>query len=226
MLGHPPIHDPAGSSLMRGYDPNGFFDEMFEAPGSPRPHYDVLHELLSRLTPAELDERRAAVNASFRNEGIGFTVYGNDEGVERIFPFDLIPRIIPQAEWSVIERGLVQRAVALNHFLDDVYHDQRILRDGQIPVELVLGARHFRREMVGLDVPRGVYAHVIGSDIVRDETGAYLVLEDNLRSPSGASYMLENRQAMKRTFAPLFERYGVLAIDRYPQELLATLESV
>jgi uncharacterized circularly permuted ATP-grasp superfamily protein len=225
MLDQHAIHDPA-PSLMTGYDPDGFFDEMFEAPGRPRPHYDVLHELLSRLTPAQLDERRAAVNASFRNEGIGFTVYGNDEGVERIFPFDLIPRIIPQAEWSVIEQGLVQRAVALNHFLDDVYHGQRILRDGRIPVELVLGARHFRREMVGLDVPRGVYAHVIGSDIVRDETGAYLVLEDNLRSPSGASYMLENRQAMKRTFAPLFERYGVLAIDRYPQELLAMLESV
>jgi uncharacterized circularly permuted ATP-grasp superfamily protein len=226
MLGHPAIHEPASSGLMTGYDPEGFFDEMFEAAGRPRSHYDVLYELLSRLSPAEFDERREAVNASFRNGGIGFTVYGNDEGVERIFPFDLIPRVIPHSEWSVIERGLAQRATALNQFLEDVYHDQRILRNGRIPVELVLGARYFQREMVGLDVPRGVHAHVIGSDIVRDENGEYLVLEDNLRSPSGASYMLENRQAMKRTFAPLFERYGVLAIDRYPQELLATLESV
>jgi uncharacterized circularly permuted ATP-grasp superfamily protein len=227
MLGHQAIHDPAASSsVVQGYDPEGFFDEMYEAPGRPRPHYEVLHEHLSRLTPRQFDERRDAVNASFRSGGIGFTVYGNDEGVERIFPFDLIPRVIPHAEWTVIEQGLIQRSTALNQFLGDVYGDQRILRDGRIPVELVLGARHFQREMVGLKVPRGVYAHVIGSDIVRDETGEYLVLEDNLRSPSGASYMLENRQAMKRTFAPLFERYGVLAIDRYPQELLATLESV
>ena len=226
MLDHSTLEDPTGSSLMEGYDPSGFFDEMFESPGKPREHYRVLHELLSALTPAQFDERRVAVNASFRNEGIGFTVYGNDEGVERIFPFDLIPRVIPQAEWSLIERGLIQRATALNQFLADIYGEQFILRDGRIPAELVLGARHFQREMVGLDVPKGVHAHVIGSDIVRDEKGEYLVLEDNLRSPSGASYMLENRQAMKRTFAPLFERYGVLPIDRYPQELLATLESV
>jgi len=226
MFDQPQLEDPAGSSLMEGYDPRGFFDEMFRAPGKPRAHYQALHDLLSALTPAQFNERRAAVNASFRNEGIGFTVYGNDEGVERIFPFDLIPRVIPQVEWSVIERGLVQRATALNQFLEDIYHDQRILRDGRIPADLVLGARHFQREMVGLSVPKGVYAHVIGSDIVRDERGEYLVLEDNLRSPSGASDMLENRQAMKRTFAPLFERYGVLPIDRYPQELLATLESV
>ena len=220
------LADSAGSSLMEGYDPRGFFDEMFESPGKPRPHYQALHDLLAALTPPQFNERRAAVNASFRSEGIGFTVYGNDEGVERIFPFDLIPRVIPQAEWSLIERGLIQRATALNQFLDDIYHDQHILREKRIPAELVLGARHFQREMVGLNVPKGVYAHVIGSDIVRDENGEYLVLEDNLRSPSGASYMLENRQAMKRTFAPLFERYCVLPIDRYPQELLATLESV
>lgn len=226
MVDQPKTDDRAGTSLMEGYDPRGFFDEMFGAPGQPRPHYEALNALLSALTPAEFNERRAAVNASFRNEGIGFTVYGNDEGVERIFPFDLIPRVIPQAEWSLIERGLIQRATALNQFLEDVYHEQHILREGRIPAELVLGARHFQREMVGVTVPKGVYAHVIGSDIVRDENGDYLVLEDNLRSPSGASYMLENRQAMKRTFAPLFERYGVLPIDRYPQELLATLESV
>jgi uncharacterized circularly permuted ATP-grasp superfamily protein len=163
---------------------------------------------------------------SFLNQGIGFTVYGEEEGLERIFPFDLIPRVIPGEEWSRLEHGLVQRVQALNLFLEDVYHEQRILRDGRIPAELVFGARHFRREMIGVDPPGGVYAHVAGVDIVRDEHGEYLVLEDNLRSPSGASYMLENRTAMKREFAPLYERYGVLAIDQYPQELLAALRAV
>src|SRR5207248_8605378 len=129
-------------------------------------------------------------------------------------------------EWSLLERGLVQRVHALNLFLHDVYHGQRMLRDGRIPAELVFGARHYRREMIGVEPPGGVSAHVAGVDLVRDGDGDYLVLEDNLRSPSGASYMLENRQAMKRVFPPLFERYGVLAVDEYPQELLAALRAV
>jgi uncharacterized circularly permuted ATP-grasp superfamily protein len=217
----PSVFQPGDS-----YDPGGFFDEMFEAPGRPRPHYRVLAELLEGLGVEEFEARRHAVDVSFLNQGIGFTVYGQDEGLERIFPFDLIPRVIPWSEWSGIERGLVQRARALNLFLRDVYHEQRILRDRRLPSELVFGARHFRREMIGVDPPGGVYAHIAGVDIVRDEHGRYLVLEDNVRSPSGASYMLENRAAMKREFAHLFERYGVLGIDRYPQELLAALRSV
>ncbi len=212
--------------LEAGYETGAFFDEMFEAPGKPRPHYQVLAEQLARLTVEEFEERRRAVDDSFLNAGIGFTVYGQDEGLERIFPFDLIPRIIPGDEWAHIERGLIQRVRALNHFLDDVYHDQKILREGLIPAALVFGARHFRREMIGVDPPGGVYAHVAGVDLVRDDNGEYLVLEDNLRSPSGASYMLENRAAMKREFAPLYERYGVLAIEQYPQELLAALRQV
>ncbi|MCW2976753.1 MAG: hypothetical protein JWM06_2034 [Actinomycetia bacterium] len=208
------------------YEPGAFFDEMFEAPGRPRPHYRALAEQLSALSIEEFEDRRHAVDMSFLNQGIGFTVYGQEEGLERIFPFDLIPRVIPGNEWSHIERGLVQRVRALNLFLDDVYHGQRILRDGKIPADLVFGARHFRREMIGVNPPGGVYAHVAGVDIVRDEHGEYLVLEDNLRSPSGASYMLENRAAMKREFAPLFERYGVLGVDQYPQELLAGLRAV
>ena len=208
------------------YEPGAFFDEMFEAPGLPRPHYRVLADQLAGLSVEEFEERRRAVDSSFLNQGIGFTVYGEEEGLERIFPFDLIPRVIPGDEWSHIERGLVQRVRALNLFLADVYHGQRILRDGRIPSELVFGARHFRREMIGVEPPGGVYAHVAGVDIVRDEHGEYLVLEDNLRSPSGASYMLENRAAMKREFAPLFARYGVLPIDQYPQELLAALRAV
>ena len=208
------------------YDTGAFFDEMFEAPGRPRPHYQVLAEQLAALSVEDFEERRRAVDDSFLNAGIGFTVYGQEEGLERIFPFDLIPRVIPGDEWAHIERGLVQRVRALNLFLDDVYHDQKILREGRIPPELVFGARHFRREMIGVDPPGGVYAHVAGVDLVRDASGEYLVLEDNLRSPSGASYMLENRAAMKREFAPLYERYGVLAIEQYPQELLAALRQV
>ena len=208
------------------YDPGPFFDEMFDPSGAPRPHYRVLAEQLAALSVEEFEERRHGVDLSFLNQGIGFTVYGQEEGLERIFPFDLIPRVIPRAEWLHIERGLVQRVQALNQFLHDVYHEQKILRDARIPAALVFGARHFRREMIGVDPPGGVYAHVAGVDIVRDERGDYLVLEDNLRSPSGASYMLENRSAMKREFAPLFERYGVLPIDQYPQELLAALRAV
>jgi uncharacterized circularly permuted ATP-grasp superfamily protein len=208
------------------YDLGAFFDEMFDAPGQARPHYQALAEQLAALSVEEFEQRRHAVDLSFLNQGIGFTVYGEEEGLERIFPFDLIPRVIPQDEWAHVERGLIQRVQALNLFLADIYHGQRILRDGRIPAELVFGATHFRREMIGLNPPTGVYAHVAGVDIVRDEHGEYLVLEDNLRSPSGASYMLENRAAMKREFAPLFARYGVLGIDQYPQELLAALRSV
>jgi uncharacterized circularly permuted ATP-grasp superfamily protein len=208
------------------YALDGFFDEMYDASGEPRTHYAPLAEHLAGLGPDEFEERRHAVQASFVSQGIGFTVYGQDEGLERIFPFDLIPRVIPRDEWDALEQGLIQRVRALNLFLHDVYHEQQILVDGVIPSALVFGALHFRRELLGIDPPGGVYVHVAGIDIVRDAEGTYRVLEDNLRSPSGASYMLENRQAMKRTFAPLFERYGVLGVEHYPQELLAALRAV
>jgi uncharacterized circularly permuted ATP-grasp superfamily protein len=217
--------DPA-KPFGETYDPGAFFDEMYAAIGQPRPHYRELAEELGRLSSDEFEERRRAVELSFVNQGIGFTVYGQEEGNERIFPFDLIPRMIPGAEWDRLERGLIQRVRALNLFLEDIYHDQRIVRDGKIPGELLFGARHFMREMVGIDPPGGVYAHVAGVDVIRDDKGDYLVLEDNLRVPSGASYMLENRAAMKRTFSHLFELHGVAGIDEYPQELLAVLNAV
>jgi hypothetical protein len=211
-----PAHRADPSLIGASYDLGAdFFDEMFEADGRVRAHYAQLHRQLSTLTVEEFEERRRAVDASFLHQGIGFTVYDAEDALERIFPVDLIPRVITRAEWDRIERGLVQRVRALDLFLHDVYHDQRMLRDRRIPVELVLGARHFRREMMGLDPPGGVYAHIAGIDIVRDGDGEYLVLEDNLRSPSGASYMLENRAAMKRTFSQLFERHGVAGIDNY-----------
>jgi len=138
-------------TLHGRYEPGAFFDEMFEASGVPRPHYRALAEQLSVLSAEDFEERRHGVDLSFLNQGIGFTVYGQEEGLERIFPFDLIPRVIPQHEWAHIERGLIQRVRALNLFLHDIYHDQRILRDGRIPAALVFGAQHFRREMIGVE---------------------------------------------------------------------------
>jgi uncharacterized circularly permuted ATP-grasp superfamily protein len=221
-----PLEQPVPNLLGERYDPGEHFDEMFDDAGRPRAHYAELFVQLARLSVEEFEERRRAVDASFLNQGIGFTVYDAEDALERIFPVDLIPRVIPGADWERLEQGLAQRVRALDLFLHDVYHDQRILREGVIPAELVLGASHFRREMMGLDPPGGTYAHIAGVDIVRDGDGRYLVLEDNLRAPSGASYMLENRWAMKRTFPDLFERCGVRGIDHYPQELLSTLRSV
>ncbi len=221
--------EPAGeraSSLVADYDLGPFFDEMFEAPGRPRRHYRALNERLNALTDDGLRERIRTANAFFLTQGIGFTVYGDDEGTDRIFPFDLVPRIVPAEEWAEVERGLEQRVRALNLFLADLYGPQRILAEGLVPVELVFGSRNFRREMIGVEPAGEVYAHICGVDLIRDDEGHYLVLEDNLRTPSGVSYMLESRQALKRIFASLFDRSGVRAIDHYPRELLETLRSV
>lgn len=208
------------------YELGSFYDEMFTPSGQPREHYRTLHEQLCDLTMDDFAEYRRGAETSFLYQGITFTVYGQENGIERIFPFDLIPRIIPHDEWDLIERGLIQRVTALNMFLNDVYHEQRILREKQVPAELVFSAKHFRREMMDITPAQGVYAHIVGTDIVRGADGRYYVLEDNLRSPSGVSYMLENRQVMKRLFAELFARYGVLPVEHYPQELLNTLRSV
>ena len=216
----------ADAGLTTGYDLGDFFDEMLDASGRPRPHYRDLYATLEGLTPETLLERNRLANSFFLEGGIGFTVYGDEQGIDRIFPFDLIPRIVPADEWARIELGLEQRLRALNHFLEDVYHDQRILTAGVIPAELVFGSRNFQREMIGVDVAGGIYAHVGGVDLVRDRDGRYLVLEDNLRVPSGVSYMLESRQALKRIFAQLFGRYGVRPIDDYGRMLSDTLHSV
>lgn len=213
-------------TLLDNYDLGSFFDEMFAASSEPRRHYQILHDQLCELNADLFDERRKAADVMFLYQGITFTVYSQQEGVERIFPFDLIPRVIPHKEWDKLERGLEQRVRALNLFLQDVYHEQRIIREGRIPPALVFGAKHFRREMMNIDVPHDTYIHIVGSDIVRGDDGTYYVLEDNGRTPSGVSYMLENRQAMKRAFSRLFEKYGVMPIEHYPQELLETLRSV
>lgn len=205
------------------YQTEAFFDEMFAADGTVRPHYRKLLESLSALSVEEFENKRAAVDTSFFRQGITFTVYGDDAGTERIFPFDLIPRIIPQREWAHIERGLTQRITALNLFLHDLYHDQKIIQDGVIPPHYVHSAKHFRKEFMGIDVPKDIYIHVCGTDLIRDHRGEYLVLEDNARCPSGVSYMLENRQALKRAFPKLFPLAGVEPVTNYPDELRKTL---
>jgi uncharacterized circularly permuted ATP-grasp superfamily protein len=215
-----------GAGLIAGYDVGPFFDEMLDVDGRPRPHYRALYDRLGALTDEGLEERIRTANAFFATQGIGFTVYGDEAGTDRIFPFDLIPRIVPADEWAKVERGLAQRITALNLFLGDLYGEQRILDEGIVPHDLVFASRNLRREMIGIAPPGGIYAHVAGIDLIRDREGEYIVLEDNLRTPSGVSYMLESRQALKRIFASLFERSGVRGIDHYPRELHETLRSV
>lgn len=202
------------------------FDEMYLAPGEPRPQYRSVYEQISSMSHDDLVLRQQAADQSFLHQGVTFTVYGEKEGTERIFPYDLIPRIITGPEWDTIERGLKQRIYALNLFLKDIYNEGKILSDGIIPNELVFTCKHYRREMRGVDVPGGVYISVVGTDLVRISDGSFAVLEDNLRVPSGVSYMLANRQVMKRVFPKMFARYGVRPIDKYGQALLSTLRSL
>ena len=211
------------SIISKSYDPSTFYDEMFRPGGEIRPHYRRLAERLSTLPETEFDQRRAAVDLAFLRRGVTFTVYNNAEGTERIFPFDLIPRIIPAAEWRRIEAGLIQRITALNLFLHDLYHGQKILKDKVVPAAQILSAKHFRREFMNFSVPRDIYVHICGTDLIRDHDGNYLVLEDNLRCPSGASYMIENRAAMRRAFPNLFQSYSVRAIEGYADTLLKSL---
>ena len=208
------------------YQVDTAYDEMFSHPGVPRDHYRALHQTLLKLPPEELRRSQQAADLAFLHEGITFTVYGAKEGTERIFPNDLLPRIIAAREWANIERGLTQRLTALNLFLRDIYHEGRILADKVVPRELIYSCRHFRREMRGLNVPRDIYVSICGTDLVRLPDGTFAVLEDNLRVPSGVSYMVANRKVLKRVFPTLFRDYGVWPIDHYPRELLATLRSL
>ena len=187
-------------TLFGDYPLDRAFDEMREPSGEVRPHYRALAETLARLPQDELQRRKQSAELSFLTQGITFTVYGRDEGTERIFPYDLLPRLVTAQEWDRIERGLTQRITALNLFLRDVYSDAKILNDRVVPRELVYSCKHYRRQMRGLQVPRNVYIAVVGTDLLRLNTGEFVVLEDNLRVPSGVSYMLTNRRVMKRTF--------------------------
>ena len=214
------------SKMFENYEADGLFDEMFMAPGVPRAHYAPVAEQLMQLDLPAFERRRRMADVSFRNQGITFTVYGDQRGVEKIFPFDMVPRIVPADEWDIIERGLTQRITALNLFCQDIYHEQRILKENIIPAGLIYGAKMFRREMFHVNVPRNIYIHICGTDLVRGKDGKYYVLEDNGRTPSGVSYVLENRSVMKRVFPNLFSQYRVRAIEDYPFNLLQTLRHV
>jgi uncharacterized circularly permuted ATP-grasp superfamily protein len=216
------IQDMA-EGLFTGYDPGGFFDEMFERDGQVRPHYHRLFAHLDGMTRGDFLARRELADLTLMNQGITFTVYGDERGVEKPFPVDLVPRIVPAEEWSHLERGLAQRVQALNAFLHDIYHEQYILNDHRMPRELVVDAPHFRRTMVGADVPGNIYIHVCGTDLIRDQDGTYLVLEDNCRTPSGVSYMLENRLILMRVLPGLFRENRVRPIDGYTHQLLSNL---
>jgi uncharacterized circularly permuted ATP-grasp superfamily protein len=212
--------------MFDNYEVNGLFDEVFAASDEPRSHYAPLVSRLKALGHPAFERRRRMTDVLFRNQGITFTVYSDTRGVEKIFPFDLVPRIVPADEWELIERGLTQRITALNLFCQDIYHGQRILREKIIPAELIYGAKMFRREMFGVNVPKDIYIHICGTDLIRDKDGKYYVLEDNGRTPSGVSYVLENRSVMKRVFPSLFSEYRVRAIEDYPYNLLQSLRHI
>lgn len=214
------IASPSAKALAAPYN------EMFESGEDPRPHYRVLHERLRALGPDEIHRRQQAADQYFLHQGITFTVYGKEEGTERIFPYDVLPRLVTASEWDVLERGLTQRITALNLFLHDLYHEAKIIADRVVPAELIYSCKHYRREMRGIDPSNGNYLTVVGSDLVRTPDGRFAVLEDNLRVPSGVSYMLANRQVMKRVFPLIFQHYGVRSVDHYCLELLACLREV
>ena len=208
------------------YNTHGFYDEMFESDGQPRPHARLLLETVESLSDGQLLRYKRAAERMLLQMGITFNVYGDTAGAERIFPFDLIPRIVPAVEWDRIERGLKQRVHALNAFIDDIYHERKILKDLIIPSDVILSAVSYRKQCHGLNPPWRVWCHVTGTDLVRDRDGQYYVLEDNLRVPSGVSYVLENREVLKHIFPALFEGLSVRPVQEYPSRLLEMLESI
>ncbi len=237
-VGHDPVLDPPyrepcsrpGDTdetmglKFDSYQTDGFFDEMFGPDGLPREDSRALIERIEALPDGELKRRHQAAERALMRMGITFNVYGQEQGTERIFPFDIIPRIVSAQDWERIEDGLQQRIRALNLFLDDIYHDQKIVNDGVVPREIIESADGFRSQCVGLDPPKSVWCHITGTDLVRDGDGTVYVLEDNLRCPSGVSYVLENRSVMKETFPKVFEGLGVRPVYDYPGRLLSMLE--
>jgi uncharacterized circularly permuted ATP-grasp superfamily protein len=208
------------------YSCDGFYDEVFDGDGRPWPRAQLLVRRIESLSDGELRRRQQAAERTFVDMGITFNVYGNDAGTERIWPFDIVPRIVDATEWDYLQRGLRQRILALNLFLEDIYNEQRILNDNVVPRELVESASCFQSACMGLHPPRGIWCHITGTDLVRDSSGQFYVLEDNLRCPSGVSYVLENREVMKRTFPQVFEGAQVVPVEDYPERLLAALQHV
>jgi len=208
------------------YDTAGFYDELFEPNGSPRPQAELLIHTIENLSDGQLLRYQHAADRLLLQMGITFNVYADSAGTERIFPFDLIPRIVTASEWQRIEHGLRQRIHALNEFIDDIYHDQKILKDGVIPREVIFSANSYRPQCQDLNPPRRIWCHITGTDLVRHTDGQYYVLEDNLRVPSGVSYVLENREVLKHIFPQVFEGLAVRSVNEYPSRLLEMLESI
>ena len=209
---------------FEAYDCEGFYDEMFLPDGTPRVQASLLASKIMALTDGELARRQQAAERALLNMGITFNVYGHEAGTEKVWPFDVVPRIIEQSEWQYVERGLKQRIRALNMFINDLYHDRKIVKDGVVPAELVESGKCYLRPCQGFDPPGGVWCHITGTDLVRGGDGQFYVLEDNLRCPSGVSYVIENREVMKRTFPQVFQGLGVVAVEDYPERLLETLQ--
>jgi uncharacterized circularly permuted ATP-grasp superfamily protein len=205
------------------YDPGDFYDELFLAKGQPRPEAALLMERINSLSLEDLQQRQQAAQNALFKLGVTFNVYSDNQGTERILPFDIIPRIVPGQEWERLERGLKQRIHALNLFLEDIYGEQKILKDGIIPSELIYSATGFLKPCIGLKPPQGIWCHITGTDLVRDRDGQWYVLEDNMRCPSGVSYVLENRRVMKTTFPLVFNRMAIKPVDDYAGQLLETL---
>jgi uncharacterized circularly permuted ATP-grasp superfamily protein len=208
---------------LDNYDPEGFFDELFFETGKPRSHAASLINWMHHLSEEQLQQHRETAQIALFKLGVTFNVYSDNQGVEKIFPFDIIPRIVSAEDWEYLEKGLKQRIKALNLFLGDIYDRQLILKDGQIPADLVYSAKGFLKACIGMKPSAGIWCHVTGTDLIRDRDGQWYVLEDNLRVPSGISYVLENRRVMKSTFPEIFQTMAIQPVDDYPSHLLETL---
>jgi uncharacterized circularly permuted ATP-grasp superfamily protein len=209
--------------VLNQYDPGQFYDELFSAEGQPRPEASILIERINSLSLSELQKRQQTAQNTLYRLGVTFNVYSDNQGTERIMPFDIIPRIVPSQEWCQLEVGLKQRIDALNLFLTDIYGEQKIIKDGIIPRELVYSASGFQQVCMDLKPPKNIWCHITGTDLVKDGDGSWYVLEDNLRCPSGVSYVLENRRVMKTAFPQVFSKMSIKAVDDYPGQLLETL---
>ncbi|WP_378179817.1 circularly permuted type 2 ATP-grasp protein [Aquimarina sp. SS2-1] len=215
-----------GKINFENYETSGFYDEMFDEDGSIRPHYKLFLERVQKIGWKKLNFLQHATDRAQLSLGMTFNVYSDNQGVERILHLDILPRIISSEEWKFLEKGLKQRVTALNMFIDDIYNDQKVLKDNIIPRELVLSSASYLKECIGLKPAEGVWCHITGSDMIRGADGKFYVLEDNLRCPSGVSYMLENREILKRTFPELFEKLKVRPVSNYSHELRDMLESL
>lgn len=216
------------SDVLNNYPQNtALLDEVFDKGGKVNPHYKKVLDQFLHYSVQDFKELNEHAKLSFFNQGVTFAVYSDkSKGVERIFPFDLFPRIIPAAEWQRLEEGIIQRNMAINLFIHDIYHDKLILKDGVVPAELIFSSKHYTMAMMGIEPVGNIYNHISGTDLIKHSDGQYYVLEDNVRTPSGVSYVLSNREAMKKTLSGLFRKYNIRSVQDYPQHLLSMMQSV